>query len=128
MYNFGNSNNHRLYNILQLDQNCNEQDIKRQFKKLAMKYHPDRNKGDPKSEEKFKEIQEAYEILSDKEKRKKYNAYGEQYFQKNNQPNNSTFDMFNELFRTTRKCITKPEPIHKKILLTKSNRQISQKL
>ncbi len=69
------------YKILGVDRNAPEQEIKRSYRKLAMKYHPDRNQGDKQAEEKFKEINEAYEVLSDKEKRARYDQLGESYTQ-----------------------------------------------
>jgi molecular chaperone DnaJ len=64
------------YEILGVDRNATEEEIKKAFRKLALKYHPDRNPGDKYAEEKFKEINEAYEVLSDPEKRAKYDRYG----------------------------------------------------
>lgn len=64
------------YEILGVSKNATKDEIKSAFRKLAMKYHPDRTKGDKESEEKFKEIAEAYEVLSDDEKRKMYDTYG----------------------------------------------------
>lgn len=69
------------YKILGVDRNANEQEIKRVYRKLAMKYHPDRNQGDKQAEDKFKEINEAYEVLGDKEKRARYDQLGESYAQ-----------------------------------------------
>jgi curved DNA-binding protein len=57
------------------------QDIKKVYRKLAMKYHPDRNKGDKEAEEKFKKISEAYAVLSDPEKRQQYDTFGDSGFQ-----------------------------------------------
>ena len=65
------------YAILNLSKNANESDIKKAYRKLALKFHPDKNK-DPGAEEKFKEISEAYEVLSDKEKRSVYDKFGEE--------------------------------------------------
>jgi curved DNA-binding protein len=59
------------YKILGVDKNATQEEIKKAYRKLAMKYHPDRNPGDKSAEEKFKEITEANEVLSDPEKRKK---------------------------------------------------------
>lgn len=64
------------YKILGVDKNATTDDIKKAYRKLAMKYHPDRNPGDKSAEEKFKEITEANEVLSDPEKRKKYDMLG----------------------------------------------------
>lgn len=64
------------YEILGLSRNAKEEEIKKTYRKLARKYHPDLNPNNKQSEEKFKEIQEAYEVLSDKEKRKKYDQLG----------------------------------------------------
>jgi molecular chaperone DnaJ len=60
------------YHILGVSRTSSQDDIKKQYRKLAMKYHPDKNPGDKKAEEHFKEIAEAYEILSDTEKKKRY--------------------------------------------------------
>lgn len=64
------------YKILGVDKNATQEEIKKAYRKLAMKYHPDRNPGDKSAEEKFKEITEANEVLSDPEKRKKYDTLG----------------------------------------------------
>ena len=69
------------YKILGVDKKATEEEIKKTYRKLAMKYHPDRNKGDKKAEERFKEISEAYAVLSDKEKRKQYDTFGSDGFQ-----------------------------------------------
>jgi curved DNA-binding protein len=67
------------YKILGLDRKASEREIKQAYRKLARQYHPDVNPGDKTAEEKFKQINEAYEVLSDKEKRKKYDKYGDQW-------------------------------------------------
>ncbi len=64
------------YKVLEVDRNSSSADIAKNFKKLARKYHPDLNQGDTKAEEKFKEINEAYEVLKDDEKRKLYDRLG----------------------------------------------------
>ncbi|RMF93916.1 MAG: molecular chaperone DnaJ [Candidatus Schekmanbacteria bacterium] len=68
------------YEILGVKRNATESEIKKAYKKLARKYHPDVNPGDKSAEAKFKEISEAYSVLSDPEKRKKYDAFGHQAF------------------------------------------------
>jgi curved DNA-binding protein len=67
------------YKILGVDRTASEDEIKRAYRKLALQYHPDRNPGDKKAEDKFKEINEAYQVLSDAEKRKRYDQLGESY-------------------------------------------------
>jgi len=64
------------YKLLGVNKKASEDEIKKAYRKLAMKYHPDRNKGDKSAEEKFKKISEAYAVLSDKEKRKQYDTFG----------------------------------------------------
>ncbi|HHY31910.1 MAG TPA: molecular chaperone DnaJ [Firmicutes bacterium] len=64
------------YEVLGVDRNASQDEIKKAFRKLARKYHPDMNKEDPSAEEKFKEINEAYEVLSDPEKRRRYDQFG----------------------------------------------------
>jgi len=69
------------YKILGVDKNATADAIKKAYRKLALKYHPDRNKGDKAAEEKFKQISEAYAVLSDEEKRRQYDTYGASGFQ-----------------------------------------------
>ena len=64
------------YEVLGLQKGASPEDIKKAYRKAAMKYHPDRNPGDKEAEEKFKEVGEAYEVLSDEEKRARYDQYG----------------------------------------------------
>lgn len=64
------------YNILGVEKTASPEEIKKQYRKLAKQYHPDRNQGDKSAEERFKNISEAYEVLSDPEKRKKYDELG----------------------------------------------------
>jgi len=68
------------YNILGVDKTASESEIKKAYRKLAMKYHPDHAQGDKGSEEKFKQISEAYAVLSDPEKRKEYDQFGSSGF------------------------------------------------
>jgi molecular chaperone DnaJ len=67
------------YQILGVNRNASEKEIKQAFRRLARKYHPDLNSGDKSAEAKFKEINAAYEVLSNPEKRKKYDQFGEQW-------------------------------------------------
>jgi curved DNA-binding protein len=73
------------YKILGIDKKATQEEIKKAFRKLAVKYHPDKNPGNKEAENRFKEINEANEVLSDPEKRKKYDELGEnwQYHQQN---------------------------------------------
>ena len=64
------------YEVLGLQKGASEADIKKAFRKMALKYHPDKNPGDKTAEEKFKEVNEAYSILSDPEKKKLYDQFG----------------------------------------------------
>jgi curved DNA-binding protein len=69
------------YKVLGVDKNADEKEIKKAFRKLARKYHPDMNPGDKNAEKRFKEINEAYEVLSDADKRAKYDQLGANYQQ-----------------------------------------------
>src|SRR5436309_4421099 len=64
------------YTVLGLNRDASEEDIKKAYRKLAMKFHPDRNPDDKGAEEKFKEAKEAYEILTDAKKRAAYDQFG----------------------------------------------------
>lgn len=66
------------YEILEISQNADKDTIKKAYRKLALKYHPDRNQGNKEAEDKFKLINEAYEVLSDDEKRTVYDRYGKE--------------------------------------------------
>ncbi len=68
-----------FYTILGVQKNASETEIKSAYRKLAIKYHPDKNPGNKEAEEKFKSINSAHEVLSDPEKRKKYDRYGENW-------------------------------------------------
>ncbi|HZK06923.1 MAG TPA: J domain-containing protein [Bacteroidales bacterium] len=69
------------YKILEVEKAASPDDIKKSYRRLARKYHPDKNPGNPKSEEKFKEMQEAYEVLKDPAKRQKYDQLGSNWNQ-----------------------------------------------
>lgn len=65
-----------FYQLLGVNKSSSQEEIKKAYRKLAMQYHPDKNQGNKKAEEKFKEISEAYEVLSDDEKKKNYDMFG----------------------------------------------------
>jgi DnaJ-class molecular chaperone len=69
------------YQILGVTKNSSPEEIKKAYRKLALQYHPDRNKGDKGSEEKFKEVTKAYEVLSDRQKRLTYDQFGHAAFE-----------------------------------------------
>ena len=68
------------YEILGVSKSSSADEIKKAYRKVAMQFHPDRNPGDHAAEEKFKEAAEAYEVLSDDQKKAKYDKYGHQAF------------------------------------------------
>jgi molecular chaperone DnaJ len=65
-----------LYEILGVQKSASQDEIKKAYRKLARQYHPDRNQGDKEAEERFKEIQGAYDVLRDPDKRKQYDQLG----------------------------------------------------
>lgn len=70
------------YALLGLDRKASEDQIKKAYRKMAMKHHPDRNTDNPQAEEKFKEVSEAYAVLSDKKKKREYDNFGAEGFRK----------------------------------------------
>jgi molecular chaperone DnaJ len=91
------------YEILEVSRTATKEEIKKAYRRLAMKYHPDRNPGDKEAEEKFKLINEAYQVLSDDEKRAIYDRYGKEGLEgRGYSPNNFSFedifDMFSDFF------------------------------
>ncbi|WP_298216043.1 molecular chaperone DnaJ [Acidocella sp.] len=69
------------YAVLAVERNASAEDLKKAYRKLAMQYHPDRNPGDARAEQKFKEVNEAYDILKDEQKRAAYDRYGHAAFE-----------------------------------------------
>ncbi|MGB2782058.1 MAG: DnaJ domain-containing protein, partial [Phycisphaerae bacterium] len=67
---------HDYYEVLGVGRGASQEDIRKAYRRLARKYHPDLNPGDPEAERKFKGLGEAYEVLSDAEKRKAYDRFG----------------------------------------------------
>ena len=90
------------YEILGVSRNATKIEIKKAYRKLAMKYHPDKNPGDEEAEEMFKKINEAYQVLSDDEKRAIYDRYGKEGLEgrgyKTDFDFSDIFDMFNDIF------------------------------
>ncbi len=95
------------YEILSIEKTVDGEEIKRAYRRLAMKYHPDRNPGDAEAEAKFKECAEAYEVLSDENKRKIYDQYGHEGLRGRGGPAahdftrmdvSDIFSMFNDIF------------------------------
>ncbi|MFB3897466.1 MAG: molecular chaperone DnaJ [bacterium] len=82
------------YEVLGLSKTASVDEIKKTYRKMAMQYHPDRNPGNKEAEEKFKEASEAYEVLSDQEKRQRYDAYGHEGVRSTFSPGGFTWQDF----------------------------------
>ncbi|OGV38692.1 MAG: molecular chaperone DnaJ [Lentisphaerae bacterium GWF2_45_14] len=92
------------YELLGVTKSASPEEIKKAYRKLAIKYHPDKNRGDKSAEDKFKEISEAYEVLSDKNKRAQYDQFGPDAFKRSASSGTSgggfhdPFDIFSQVF------------------------------
>jgi len=86
------------YNILGVDKNSTQDQIKKAYRKLAVKYHPDKNQGDTDAENKFKEISEAYEVLGDEKKKSSYDRFGTVNGQSGGHTHGDPFDVFRDMF------------------------------
>src|SRR2546426_11405126 len=89
------------YKVLGIAQNAPKEEIKRAYRKLAVKFHPDMNPGDAEAEEKFKELGEAYDVLMDPDKRAAYNRFGHAAFAQGAAARggfHDPFDIFREVF------------------------------
>src|SRR5215469_10320606 len=94
-----------FYQLLGVERGASGEDIKKAYRKLAMQYHPDRNSGDKASEQKFKDLSEAYDVLKDEQKRAAYDRFGHAAFEGNGGMRGSEFgfaqgfaDIFDEMF------------------------------
>ena len=110
-------NNTKYYNILGVDKSADDNTIKKAYHKLAMKLHPDKNPDDPESEKKFKDISQAYSVLSDKEKRTSYDNFGEDAVNNSNGGINP-HDIFENLFGMNRQAPKQNKPLIETIFLT----------
>jgi DnaJ-class molecular chaperone len=92
---------YKHYSVLGLDKdsNPNQHEIKKAYRKMAMEYHPDKNKDNPESEEKFKEISNAYEVLSDENKRRIYDQKGDERYSNDNQFGGNHSDIFEQFLK-----------------------------
>ena len=89
------------YEVLGVNKSANKDEIKKAYRKLAVKYHPDKNKGDKSAEEKFKEASEAYHVLSDEKRKTNYDQFGHAAFQGGGQGGFGNFDFsssFSDIF------------------------------
>ncbi len=100
------SNKKNYYDVLEVNKNASPDDIKKSYKRLALLYHPDKNPNNPEAVEKFKEVAEAYAVLSDKDKKKMYDLTGEDdddmsnfFNQSGGGPEVDPFFVFNSIFQ-----------------------------
>ena len=91
--------NRDFYKILEIKKNASSNEIKKAYRALTLKYHPDKNQGDEAAKEKFHDVADAYEVLSDPDKRRKYDRCGEECVNEPERQNNSPFgDIFSSFF------------------------------
>ena len=86
------------YDVLGVNKSASKDELKKAYRKLAMKYHPDRNPDDSKAAEKFKELSEAYEILSDDQKRQTYDNFGHDGVNSSFNTSQGAADAFSDIF------------------------------
>jgi len=108
------------YEILGLQKSASEGDIKKAYRKMAMKYHPDKNEGDKDAEEKFKEVAQANEVLSDSEKRRLYDKYGHDWERANTSgtAEGTINDIFEQMRRAQQRERAKGATIQIRVPLT----------
>src|SRR5215217_8438415 len=111
-----------LYDTLGVKKGASADEIKKAYRKLAARYHPDKNPGDAAAEEKFKEVQNAYDVLSDAEKRKQYDRFGDANGRRGFDPGDFNFrggenfnvgdlgDLFGGLFNRGTTRTRRPQP------------------
>jgi DnaJ-class molecular chaperone len=94
---------YKHYSVLGLDKdsNPNQHEIKKAYKKMAMEHHPDKNKDRPEAEDKFKEISNAYDVLSDENKRRVYDQTGDEGYSNDNQFGGNHSDIFEQFFKNS---------------------------
>lgn len=88
------------YNVLEIQRNATPDEIKKAYRKMAIKYHPDKNPGDKEAEKRFKEISEAYEVLSDSNKKQLYDRYGKEGVQGGSSAGAGSYSSMEEALRT----------------------------
>jgi molecular chaperone DnaJ len=101
------------YEVLGVSRDCSAEDLKKAYRRLAMQYHPDRNDGDKQAEERFKEVGEAYAVLSDPQKRQRYDAFGhagDGIPEMGGFSFDSAFDLFDMFFGSGRRRATRTGP------------------
>lgn len=113
-----NVDNDKYYNILGVDKTATDTEIKKAYRKLAVKLHPDKNPGNKEAESKFKEVTSAYSVLSDPDKRKNYDNFGEEGIDMNMGGHSSPHDIFSNIFGMDRERNNRVPPTVDKIDLT----------
>ena len=92
------SGNRDFYEVLGVERNASQDDIKRAYRKKALEHHPDRNEGDSKAEELFKEAAEAYDVLRDADKRARYDQFGHAAFAQGGMGGGARFTRMEDIF------------------------------
>ena len=92
------------YEVLEVARSANEEEVKKAYRKQAIKFHPDKNPGDKAAEEKFKEVGEAYEVLSDPQKRAAYDQYGHEAFESHSRRSSGRGGSFHDPFEVFREA------------------------